>query len=308
MDVTIAICTWNRAPLLRNTLQGISNLDVPEGLDWELLVVNNNCTDDTDRVAGEFRASLPLKIVHEPEPGISNARNAATRDASGTYIVWTDDDVLVDENWLAAYARTFREWPEAVVFGGPITPLFEGDPPRWLRDGWRFVANAYAIRDFDIGPADLPPDASRIPFGANFAVRRAEQLTRPYNPDLGNKGKKILLGEETDVMLALLQAGHTGRWIPDARVRHWLPKHRQSLQYLKTYFSGHGLRSSREGAECRGEDGAPCATLFGYPRWALRRAAQQYLDYLGKRLLQGPDKWLPAYKRYSYTCGYLERK
>jgi glycosyltransferase involved in cell wall biosynthesis len=95
MVITVAICTWNRAALLDQTLAEMRNLRVPKGVDWELLVVNNNCIDDTDEVIAKHADKLPLRGLVEPKPGHSNARNRAMREARGEDVVWTDDDVRV---------------------------------------------------------------------------------------------------------------------------------------------------------------------------------------------------------------------
>src|SRR5690348_908357 len=97
--LTVAICTWNRARALRTTLEQLTRVRVPAGAAWELLVVNNNCTDDTDAACREFETRLPIRLLHEPTPGQSHARNLAIRESRGAYIAWTDDDVLVDEGW-----------------------------------------------------------------------------------------------------------------------------------------------------------------------------------------------------------------
>ncbi len=142
MRITIAICTWNRAYLLSNTFAQMHKMLIPHGLKWELLVVNNNCTDHTDEVIASFSAKLPIRRIFEPTPGLSNARNAAVRAATGDYIIWTDDDVLVNEFWLSAYAEAFQRWPDAAVFGGPVTPWFADTPPKWITEAWPLVASA----------------------------------------------------------------------------------------------------------------------------------------------------------------------
>src|SRR5213593_3681732 len=119
MDLTVAICTWNRWRLLHQALEQMTKLVIPHDVEWELLVVNNNCTDATDRVIEEFASRLPLRRLFEPKPGLSNARNAAVREARGEYILWTDDDTQVDEHWVATYVRAFQQWPNAAFFGGP---------------------------------------------------------------------------------------------------------------------------------------------------------------------------------------------
>ena len=100
MFITVAICTWNRAILLDKTLTQMHRLCVPDDVEWELLVVNNNCSDDTDAVIGRHADILPIRRIHEMKTGLSNARNTAVHNAKGDYIIWTDDDVLVDEKWL----------------------------------------------------------------------------------------------------------------------------------------------------------------------------------------------------------------
>ncbi len=130
MKITVAICTWNRHELLRKTLAEMTKLTVPPEVEWELLVVNNNCTDDTDDVIGEFEKQLPLKRIFEEKPGLSHARNCAIEHASGELLIWTDDDVLVDANWLVEYVKGAEAWPDASFFGGTVDPWFEIGTPK----------------------------------------------------------------------------------------------------------------------------------------------------------------------------------
>src|SRR5438067_2246813 len=131
MLVTVAICTFNRAESLRRTLESLGAMQVPDDIDWEVLVVNNKSTDHTDAVIADFAERLPIRREYEERPGQSNARNRAIGTAKGDYIIWTDDDVVVDRGWLAAYADAFRSRPEAAVFGGPIRPRYETPAVKW---------------------------------------------------------------------------------------------------------------------------------------------------------------------------------
>src|SRR5262249_32698178 len=133
MDVTVAICTWNRAHLLDRGLSRFCELRVPDGLTWELLVVDNNCTDDTAAVVDKDADRLPVRRIVEPKQGLSNARNCAIRHATGALLIFTDDDVLVDELWLDAYVTAAARWPNAAYFGGVIIPKYEDEPPAWYR-------------------------------------------------------------------------------------------------------------------------------------------------------------------------------
>ncbi len=77
MLITVAICTLNRDKLLRLTLKSVAAMRLPADLDWELVVVNNGCTDRTDEIIAAFAGRLPVRREFEPQRGISNARNRA---------------------------------------------------------------------------------------------------------------------------------------------------------------------------------------------------------------------------------------
>ena len=146
-------------------------MQVPGGIDWEVVVVNNNCTDHTDAVIASFADRAPIRREFEPRQGLSNARNRAVDAAHSDYIVWTDDDVIADPGWLAAYAEAFRRWPEAAVFGGPVIPQYEEPAAKWVIEGEALLAIVYALRDFGEEPLPLSVPDLRTPVGANFAVR-----------------------------------------------------------------------------------------------------------------------------------------
>lgn len=298
MRVTVAICTWNRCQVLKLALEEMTRLLVPAGTEWELLVVNNRCVDATDSVITSFSVALPVRRVYEPEPGLSHARNAAVREATGEYILWTDDDTLVDPGWLAAYVEAFQRWPGAAAFGGPVVPLFLARPPKWLERGWPLIADAYAARA--LGPLPLPFDgAGNMPYGANFAVRMNEQRRFLYDPRLGVRAGRTIPGEETKVLKDLLAAGFEGWWVPDAGVRHCIPPERMTTRYLRRYYLGLGrLRALLEPPE-------PGPTILGRPRWAWKRALVCEAKYLLGRRLSPPDVWLGNLSRASKAWGYL---
>ena len=278
--ITIAICTWNRSRSLRNTLTSLQGMNVPAGIDWEVVVVNNNCTDDTAEVIGGFAKTLPIRTVLEAQQGHSYARNRAVVEARGDYILWTDDDVVVDAQWLVAYADAFRNWPDSAVFGGPISVMFEGTPPAWLVTALRQdgrLASAYAARDLGTEPISLEVKGYKLPFGANFALRMQEQRKVSYDPRFGLVKDGNVRGEETDVVTKILNSGANGRWIPNASVRHVIPEQRQTATYLRDYFMRVGRGTARAGS-------APVSnSVMGAPRWVWRAAIGSGARYLLKR-------------------------
>jgi glycosyltransferase involved in cell wall biosynthesis len=282
MMITVAICTWNRAKLLSQTLGSMRKLKLPHEIQWELLIVNNNCTDDTEEVIASHFGHLPVRSIFEACPGQSSARNAAVREARGDYIIWTDDDVLVDENWIQSYVEAFGRRPDAAVFGGPISPWFEGTPPAWLLRVYAKVAGAYAARDLGNEPCPLSSDC--LPFGANFAVRMEEQRSRLYNTSLGLRPGSNLRGEETTVINSILEAGVTGWWVPGSRVKHWIPKSRQNIKYLRNFFIGQGqalaILDAHDTATARP----------GRPLW--RTAFISELKYQMHKIFSKPETWI----------------
>jgi hypothetical protein len=285
MKLSVVICTWNRAALLARTLRSLGAIRPPR-CPWELLVVNNACSDETDRVVDDFASLLPLRRVFEPEPGLSNARNAAIRSATGEYVVWTDDDVAIDRDWLVAYEDAVTRWPEHAVFGGPIRPWFEGEPPQWLREIWEEVRDAFAIRDLGLQPI-LLDCAANIPYGTNYVVRMSEQRQFPYDPRLGRNRDAGLLGEETTAVRAIFAAGHSGRWVPGAMVDHWIPKARQTRAYLRKYYGQLGRTFFRD------VDAAP--RLLGRPRWVIRKLVEEECAYQLARLSGDPKRWVKPF-------------
>lgn len=298
MLVTVAICTWNRSAMLCQALEHMTRLAIPAGVDWELLVVNNNSTDATDDVIASFTARLPIRRIFEAQPGVSSARNAAVREARGEYILWTDDDGLVDQNWVAAYVKAFSRWPEAAFFGGPVRPWFATPPPFWLKRAWPQVAHTYAARDFGAHPVPLD-GTNRLPFGVNWVVRRKEQLSNLFNPRLGPQPGSHMRGDETPVIRALLASGCTGWWVPDAVVQHYIPPERINLTYIRNYFSGYGEYLALSEAPWTG------STWFGKPRWLWRRAITAELSYRLHRVTAQPEVWIPDLIAASTAWGSL---
>lgn len=302
MTVTVAVCTLDRPRLLRQTLESLAEAAVPDGLDWEVLVVDNGGREATGVVVEDLRERLPLRRVREHELGHSHARNRSVEEAPGEWIIWIDDDVRVDVDWLSSYVEAFRSWPGAAFLGGPIRPTFEGTPPRWLRrafDELTPVREAYGYRD--LGPDPRPIRRREdLPFGGNFAARLDVLPPDPFDPRLGRRGAGLLGGEELDVMGGLLDQGHEGRWVPGAELEHVVPPARQTQSFLRGYFRAQG-RVQEPLPEDR-----PVPELFGKPRWALRARVEEELKCRLLRPFAPPERWVAHLIDASFAAGALK--
>lgn len=242
VDISVVVCTRNRADPLRQLLETMAAMRVPAGLRWELVLVDNGSSDNTPAVAQSFAPGLPIRYVREDQAGLSNARNRGVAEARGRYICWTDDDAKVDSEWLAAYAELFAAHPEAAVFGGQIIPVLEGPTPPWFAElSTRWPLN-HIVAGRNFGDQVIPLDFSRdvVPWGVNFAIRRAEQRAHRYDPELGVSPHHRRSSEESQVMFEIVNGGATGWWTPRAKVQHVFPPHRQSREYVFEHFAAIG--------------------------------------------------------------------
>ena len=300
MLTSVAICTFNRAESLRRTLDSLAMMRVPRNLTWEIVIVNNNSTDHTDNVITEFVGHLPVRRYFEPRAGKSNALNRAIDVAKGDYILWIDDDVVVDAGWLTAYVEAFRRWPEAVVFGGRIRPRYEPPAPKWIVQAEAVLVGPYAIRDlgeqFQALAAD---DEDHFPFGANWAVRAAEQRASRYDPELGPVAKRYRTHEEYDVIHRILGSGATGYWIPQAMVEHCIGRDRQTVRYIAAYYESWGETLALRNAAAT----AARPFLCGIPRRIWPRLLVWGVLYHVCRLAAPPPVWVKYLEAYSWNKG-----
>ena len=297
MRVSVAICTWNRSALLRQTLGSLVGVRVPPAVTCEILVVANGCTDGTAEVVADAATRLPIRLVQEPRLGLSHARNAAVGAVTGDYVIWTDDDVLVDPQWIEAYCDAFATHPDAAFFGGPTRAWFATAPPRWLDRALGSVGNALSLLDY--GPVAIPLDREHLPYGANFAVRTDVQRGIAYNAELGRRGSELRSGEETAVILEIIAQGGTGWWVPGAGLQHFVSPERQTLDYLRRYYFYNGAAAQRV------EAARDTPLLFGRPRWLWRVAATHWLHFLVTRPFGRPEVWAWHFRHAMTALGQL---
>jgi glucosyl-dolichyl phosphate glucuronosyltransferase len=271
--VTITICTWNRCELLRQTLEQVTHLLIPSDLEYEILVVDNNCTDNTSSVLASFADRLPLRVVHELQPGLSHARNRALLEARGDYILWTDDDVLVEETWLAAFVAGARQFPEAAAFGGTIVPWFTAEPDPDLSAAFPFLRRGFCGLERTM-PAGILLDGEYV-WGANMALRRRAAEGMTFDMSIGIAPDFLGGGEELVFIRQLRRGGGIVIWLPNMRVKHYVMPSRTTLEYLKSF----SLAKGREEVLTQPPSDGKVPMIMGLPRWLLREWLTTRLRY-----------------------------
>lgn len=147
MHVSLGICTRNRAKSLHQTMESVCRLEIPSGLRWETIVVDNGSRDSTREVLSQFQNRLPLRVQTERRIGLSHARNRFLDLASGELLLFTDDDVTLPQPWLVQYWSRAVLHPEISFFGGPIWGCFEDAVPSWISGRWKTLGDVYALND-----------------------------------------------------------------------------------------------------------------------------------------------------------------
>jgi len=170
---TVLICTYNRARALGETLDSLAGMTVPPGVSWDVLIVDNNSKDDTAAVVRGRQPAfpVPLHYLHEPGQGKSYALNTGLGAVRSPFVVFTDDDVVVESGWLEAAIAPMLADAGIDYTGGRVYPIWEAPCPSWLDRERGDLWGTIAILDY--GPVPFVfEERQRVPLGANMAVRR----------------------------------------------------------------------------------------------------------------------------------------
>lgn len=267
MRLSVVICTWNRAESLQKTLESIENCRVPSGIDWEVLIVDNNSTDATSAVCQFFLQKNPkrYRCLLEKRQGKSFALNTAIENARGDIIAFTDDDVLVEPDWLFAVLVAFDAY-DCLGVAGKIVPVWNSPKPAWFSvDGpYRLMM---AIVEYDLGNQNQPCRIENPPYGANLALRKgAFDRYGPFRTDLGPVAGTTFRGEDTEYCRKLMSQGEKLIYVPGAVVYHPVPEERTKKRYFESWYFDYGRMLVRTSSPSSTK-----TSYFGVPRYMLRK-------------------------------------
>jgi glucosyl-dolichyl phosphate glucuronosyltransferase len=291
LDATVLICTYNRAKHLNATLDSLAEMVAP-GVHWDVLVVDNNSSDDTAAVV-RSRASgypVPLCYLFEPRQGKSHALNAGLAAADADIVAFTDDDVRIPQDWLTRIRFAFDAYNCDYV-GGRVCPWWEAAPPRWLPTTNGRLWAVIALLDYGPEPIQF---GKRVPLGVNMAIRRtAIQRIGGFNPRMGRKAGTLLGQEQREWCLRAHAAGLVGYYVPDIVVHHWIPCDRLTKRYFRRWFYWRGIGRAilyaqtgkdMESPEQSQLDFSQVHHILGVPRYLFRSALVAMRDVVSATL------------------------
>jgi GT2 family glycosyltransferase len=287
--LSIVVCTYNRAASLALTLAALNAQEAPGDLAWDVIVVDNNSTDQTRTVIDEFRetAKITVRSIFVGEQGLSHARNAGIAASRAEIVAFTDDDVHPAPDWVARLATAMSDHG-ADVLGGRILPLWSRTPPVWLTD--RSFHGVLTIMDHP-GRVDVV-DAHRQPcvWGANMAFRRPVfDAVGRFDPRRGLQGPFRYGGEDTELVRRALAAGYRAVYDPSIVVWHRIGADRMRLGYVSRVAFQRAEGEARIRPRLRG------ASLLGVPLVLYRSLAKHLARWLTAATLRRSDRvqrWL----------------
>jgi glycosyltransferase involved in cell wall biosynthesis len=295
IKVTVAIPTYNRADFLRQTLAGITSQQFPRD-HFEVLVIDNNSTDHTRAVVAEFAAARPApRYILETQQGLDYGRNRAIAEARGDIILFGDDDILVQPDWIAQMTvPLLADSAQRIgAVGGEVIPVFPDGLPDWVRE-WHAPLAFRA----DTGPIE----ARHSPMGANLAFPRwvFDRLGR-FHTALDRAAGNYFSGGDSEMIRRVRQAGLDVWFSPAAAVKHQMPASRTTFRYARR----HAFDSARSRVIDRA--GQPGATGYLLGRFVanILKALGYALVALLNALILRPGAAKKALVRAWRSCGYL---
>ena len=237
MGVSVVVCCYNSAGRLPETLRHLARQRVAASTGWEVIIVDNNSSDDTGAVARQcwqqYHAQVPLALVHEPVPGLSNARLKGFEAARYGFVLFCDDDNWLAEDYVQRACEIMIARPDVGALGGWAEAVAETALPAWFQTYY----GIYAI-------GRQAPDSGPVAhlYGAGIVIRKSHwDLLRQagYQPRLaGRTGKKMTSGEDTELCLTLRLADCTLWFDKQLRLRHFIPKERLTWKHVRKFFLG----------------------------------------------------------------------
>ncbi len=239
--ISLVIPTFNRAEYLRRTLANVAQVCRDHVDEVELLVIDNNCTDDTARVVAEAAADYPfsLRRIVERNQGLCHGRNRGIREARFEHLGFLDDDIAIHRDWIAGYFAAIASHDADCVVG-PVFPWFEQDVPEYLSQRvLASISSPYSDkgRDTKVLPCSI---AHEIP-GCNFGVRKAvAEEVGGFDPALDRIGNNLGAGGDFDFGVRLVAAKKRVVYSPQCAIDHIIVPEKLTKPYLRRRWLGMG--------------------------------------------------------------------
>lgn len=251
--------------------------------DFEFVLVDNGSTDDSVTIAqSEFRDTrVDWKLVEEHQPGVNSSRLAGLHAAEGRYVIFTDNDVIFELEWLNEYFRAIEANADCRVFAGRVlVGDVEGDIPHWLDLTGPYSRPSIVVR-CDNGPTPargiIGDKRLEGPVGPNMAIERSIfEDYGEFDIRFGMRPGSLVPGAEAEFFLRMTGRQEPFVYVPGASVYHPLKKNQISKQYFRERMTGIGQVLSRT----QHLHGIDAKRLFGVKRYLYKALAIAWIRWL----------------------------
>jgi glucosyl-dolichyl phosphate glucuronosyltransferase len=274
-EISIIIATRNRCRSLRDVLEDLLRMNTG-GLSYEIIVSDNNSTDQTKEVVREYQSKLPGRIVYlfEPKRGKSFAINHALRHANGEILFFIDDDTRIAPDWLVNLRECFIKYSCDVV-GGRVLPLFNAQTPQWIKDNSDQLFGPVVHYDYGTEDRLYDPSEMRQFVGCNMAIKKS--ILREcggFRVDMG-PGQGFI-GEDTELIDRIYKINKSLYYCGRAQIWHPLSAERANFKYMANWFIQIGRFRVRAGTFAK----EPLVYWGGVPRYLFRAIFHDMLNML----------------------------
>ena len=237
--VSIVVATYNRCSFLEDCIKSYNEQDCKKSL-FEILIVNNNSTDSTDKISLELIEKyheLDIRYMVETKQGLSYGRNRGIVESKYNLIHFFDDDAIATPNYISSIVDTFERYPKAKAAGGKILLNYFESRPKWASV---YIESIFGL--FDLGDVEMEFPRKNYPRGSNMTFKRELfQNIGTFDVSLGRKGKIMLGGEEKEIFQRIYEAGVSVIYNPLTVCFHSVPESRTKLDFIRSQVLGIGI-------------------------------------------------------------------
>lgn len=243
--VSIVICCYNSSKLLPDTLKFLSGQTVSAGIPFEVIVVDNNSTDNTSETAEKYLSkaepAVPYKILVQRIPGLSSARKMGFDNSSYEYIIFCDDDNWLSSDYAEISYNKMQMNENIGAIGGESEAVTDGKFPEWFNK----FQQSYSVGRQAEKSGNKTSDNSAL-WGAGMVVRKSalnELFSNGYRSLLSDRKQNMLTsGGDIELCYALRLAGWEIWYDSSLKLRHFIPQRRLSWEYLRKLNRGFGAQ------------------------------------------------------------------
>lgn len=223
--ISVIVCTYNRSEFLPGCLQSLVEQALESDF-FEVIIVNNNSTDNTIEIASHFTSKYNnIRMIEELNQGLSHARNRGWQEAKGEYVAYIDDDALASSDWLYHIKSFIDRQPTVLAFGGPYTSYSLVSAPDWFPADYGSHSLGEEERPIVVGSEWIS--------GTNMIFKKKLFYDiGGFNENLGMTGSNISYGEEINFFIKLNNRKIIIYYVPTIVVKHLIAEYKMKLSWL----------------------------------------------------------------------------